>query len=170
MASFDFARIWLPCDVRFMLLHDAAAEIPFEASFDGTFPYEDGPKASALIEQGWAISLNAAFCVLYEICLLPSPEEDVSRERRHELVREWAAGPEHPLKAPLLRCAAALINCACLPWQEGIDLMRRVGEYPGQRAALGIAYFASDSESCEGDRALTVVDNEVRQGWDQQGI
>jgi len=49
-----------------MILHDADAEKAFEAAIDGRFPYEAG-SASGLIQQGWAISLNAAFYVLDEL-------------------------------------------------------------------------------------------------------
>ena len=151
-----------------MILHNAAAEKPFEASFDGRFPYEDA-SASTLIRQGWAISLNAAFCVLHELCRPPHPST-VSKERLRELLTEWAAGPDHPLKTPVLQAANALIHETPLDWQEGIELMRQVGSYDGQRAALSIVYFASDCDSTEGDKALTETDDGIREHWDAKGI
>lgn len=170
MSAFDPLRtLARPWEAGRMLLHDAKAEIPFEISFDGCFPYDDEVAASALIEQGWGISLNAAFCVLDELCR-PPHQNSVSSQRQRELVSEWTGGPEHALKAPLLRCATALIDGTPLPWQEGVELMSSVGEYDGQRAALSIAYFASDAGSGEGDHALTVVDIEIRQKWDAKGV
>jgi len=151
-----------------MVLHDAEAEVSFIAPFDCRFPYDD-PSASALIRQGWQISLNAAFCVLNELCR-PPKHSDVDEDRLRELVTEWAAGPDHPIKAPMLRAAHALIDGTPLPWLEGVELMKRVAAYDGQRAALGIAYFASDCDNPEGDDALTRTDAEIRQQWDAMGV
>jgi hypothetical protein len=151
-----------------MILHNAETEKSFQGSFDACFPYEDA-SASALIRQGWAISLNAAFCVLDELCRPPDPRS-VSKERLRELVSEWAAGPDHPLKIPVLDAANALINDATLDWKQGVELMRQVGRYDGQRAALGIAYYASDCDSTEGNEALTEIDTSLREQWDAKGV
>lgn len=151
-----------------MIMHNTDAEKRFIAPFDCCFPYDD-PSASQLIHQGWEISLNAAFCVLNELCRPPTPTH-VGRERLRELVAEWATGPDHPLKAPLLHAARALIEGTPLPWQEGVELMKHVGGYDGQRAALGIAYFASDCDTREGDDALTLIDSEIRESWETKGV
>jgi hypothetical protein len=151
-----------------MILHDTEAEKAFIAPFDaGRFPYDD-PSGSRIIRQGWAISLNAAFCVLSELCRPPTLN-CVSKERMRELVAEWATGSDHALKAPLLRAASALIEGTPLAWREGVEMMRRVGDFEGQRAALGIAYMASDCDSREGDNALTLADAEIRQHWEANG-
>ena len=146
----------------------ADAEIPFEASFDASFPHDD-VSAIEIIRQGWAISLNAAFCVLHEICQPPHPRA-VSRERLRELVSEWSVGADHPLKAPVLQAANALIDEEPLDWRRGVELMKQVGSYDGQRAALAIVYFASDCDSFEGDKALTEIDTIIRVHWDAIGI
>jgi hypothetical protein len=151
-----------------MILHDAGAEEAFEASFDGRFPYENA-SASILICRGWEISLNAAFCVLHELCRPPHPRA-VSKERLRELVTEWAGGPDHPLKAPVLHAANALIDETALNWKEGVELMMQIGSYDGQRAALAIAYFASGCDSPEGDEALTETDASIRMQWEAEGI
>ena len=152
-----------------MILHDPDAEPPFQASIDARFPYEDA-SASVLIQQGWAISLNAAFCVLDELCRPPLTSGAVPKDRLRKLLAEWAAGPDHPLKLPVLRAARALIEGKSLDWQEGVELMKQVGSFDGQRAALGIAYFASDCDSPEGDEALTVTDTEIREMWQAKGV
>jgi hypothetical protein len=152
-----------------MLLHDAEAEIPFEASFDARFPYDDETAASALIKRGWRISLNAAFCVLHELSR-PPHQESVSKERLRQLLTEWTAGPDHPLKAPVLRAAKILTEDEALDWREGAELMRRVGTYDGQRAALALVHFASDCDSPEGDKALSALDAEIREHWDERGV
>jgi hypothetical protein len=151
-----------------MVLHDAEAEKSFTAPFGCGFPY-DGPSALALIRQGWQISLNAAFCVLHELCR-PPKHCDVAKDRLRELVGEWAAGPGHPIKAPVLHAAHTLIEGTSLPWREGVELMKRVSDYDGQRAALAIAYFASDCDSPEGEEALTRTDADIREQWDARGI
>ena len=151
-----------------MILQDPAAEKPFEGSIDARFPYGDA-SASALIRQGWAISLNAAFCVLDELCRPPYPR-NVSKERLRELVSEWAAGPDHPLKLPVLHAANALIDDTPLNWKEGVNLMRQVGRYDGQRAALGIVYFASCCNTPEGNDALTETDTQIRAQWEAKGV
>lgn len=151
-----------------MNLHNADAEKAFVASFEMRFPYENAA-ASRLIRTGWSISLNAAFCVLNELCRPPHPHA-VAKERLRELASEWADGPDHQLKAPVLHAANALIDDAPLDWKEGIKVMRQVGSYDGQRAALGIVYFACDCDSTEGDRALTEADIEIRKQWDAKGV
>lgn len=156
------------CDLAQMILSDPDAEKSFEASFDACFPYEDA-SASKLICQGWAISLNAAFCVLDELCRPPYPRT-VSQDRLRELLSEWAAGPDHPLKAPVLHAANALIDDAPLVWEQGVELMKQVGSHDSQRAALGIVYFASDCDSTEGNEALTETDKEIRERWDARGV
>jgi hypothetical protein len=152
-----------------MLLHDRAAEIPFEASMDARFPYTDRHKASALIAEGWAISLNASFCVLEEICRAPRGAI-VTPERQRELVAEWGAAFEHPLKGPLLRCAEALIDHEALPWNEAVSAMYQVSMFDGQRAALNIVYFSADCDSEEGDEALTSTDRQIREAWEKKGV
>ena len=169
MSAFDpFAVIRVLCERAHMILHNTDAEKPFEASFDGRFPYES-PSASVLIRQGWAISLNAAFCVLDELCR-PGFSCRVSKKRLRDLVSEWAAGPDHPLKAPVLKAAHALIDATPLDWKDGVELMKQVASYDGQRAALGIVYFASDCDSPEGDAALTKADAQIRAQWDAKGV
>lgn len=152
-----------------MNLHDVAADAAFEALIDAKFPYDEPAKASAYIAQGWSISLNAAFCVLQEICR-PGQGTDVSRQRLVELVSEWRSGPEHPLKAPLLACASALIDGTPLPYPDGVRIMDEVAKYDGQRAALGIAYFASDCDTPEGDRALEDAFQRISREWERKGV
>ncbi len=48
--------------------------------------------------------------------------------------------------------------------------MRRMGTYEGQRAALALVYSASDCDSPEGDEALSALDTEIREQWDERGV
>jgi hypothetical protein len=152
-----------------MILHNYALEGAFHRAFDARFPYPDKAASSALIARGWLISLNASFCVLEEICR-PPRSSTVGAERLKELVSEWAAGPDHPLKGPVLRAASALIEKQPLPWNEGVDLMKHVAQYDGQRAALNIVYFASDWQTTEAEEVLERTSNEVRHAWDAKGV
>jgi len=151
-----------------MILHDDDAETPFRDAIDCRFPYDEG-SASDLIRRGWEISLNAAFCVLDEICR-PPRSRPVARARLRELAAEWAAGPDHPLKTPVLRAANALIEGTPLSWRDGVDLMITVGRFDGQRAALGLIYCASDCESPDGDHALSRTDADIRDKWKSKGV
>lgn len=51
--------------------HNFEVEAPFLERFDCCFPYGDREAASALIREGFEISLNGAFGVLEEICRPP---------------------------------------------------------------------------------------------------
>ena len=152
-----------------MNLHDAAADAAFDALIDARFPYDERAKASAYIAQGWSTSLNAAFCVLQELCR-PPHGVNVSRERLVELIAEWRSGPGHALKAPLITCARALVDGTSLAWRDGLLIMDAIAKYDGQRAALGIAYFASDCGTPEGDKALEEVFQRICREWERKGV
>ena len=151
-----------------MILHDHKSEKAFLAIIDCRFPYND-PSASMLIQQGWTISLNAAFLVLHELCR-PHLHRNVSKELLRQLISEWATGPDHALKIPLLDAARALVDGNPIPWRKGIELMSRVGEYDGQYNALAIVYFASDCDSQEGDDALELANAQIRLRWEAKGV
>jgi hypothetical protein len=147
-------------------LTNDAAEAAFFATFELSFPYDDEAAATALIEEGWAISPNAAFCVLNELCRLPHTSATTTA-RQLALIDEWAkAGPAHPLKRDLLQCARALASDQTVTLEYGLTVMRDVSFHEGQRAALSIAYFATDLTQDDSDR-LTQFEANVRAGWDQ---
>ncbi|PAP95329.1 hypothetical protein [Mesorhizobium wenxiniae] len=87
-----------------------------------------------------------------------------------ELVEEWSLGPDHPLKQPMLRCAPALIQNEPLPWHEASAVMQEIGLYDGQRAALGIAYFAGDNSTSEGEIGLSNTNHRIRETWVTKGV
>lgn len=149
--------------------NDFAREREFEARIDACFPYDDAARSTALIQEATVISLNATCCVLDEICR-PPQSEAVSQERQRELLTEWAASFEHELKEPLLMCATALIGRHRLDWQIAVQVMERVGEFDGQRAALSVAYFAGDCDSTEGDRGLEDAAERIAGTWESKGV
>ena len=140
-------------------------EQKFVESFDAKFPYDDEEAATALIHQGWAISPNAAFCVLEEICRLPRGAA-VDTGAQHSLAAQWAASGQHPLMSAVLRCAAALIDSTPLSSRDAVGIMRDVSAYSGQYAALNIAYFSGDCSTPEGDGALEQASIEIRKQWE----
>ena len=148
-----------------MKLGDHEAEIRFAAKIDCEFPYRDHAMAAAIIDEGWSLSMDAAFAVLHEICRKPESER-VTQKRQHDLVDEWAANFEHPLKEPMLRCARALIEKDWLPWDEAVMVMKQIERFEGQYAALNIAYFSGDGNSYEGDTELETTRERILAGWD----
>ena len=139
-------------------------EQEFADSFHAKFPYRDKEAAAALIHQGWAISPNAAFCVLHEICRPPlGAESDI--DLQNELLDCWLVSGDHPLKPSIVACAIALINDRPLPWQAIVELMKKIDRFPDEYAALAVAYSASDCESTEGNAALDNEDDRIRRRW-----
>jgi hypothetical protein len=152
-----------------MTLHDTAAEVAFFDPIDAAFPYNDAERASALIAEGWSISLNAAFFVLHEICW-SGPTAGVSRRRLIGLLEEWRSGPGHPLKEPLIKCAMAIIEDALLPLEDGLIIMDEIAAYEAQRNALAIASFASYREAPGLDEALEEAYQRIVGEWEQKGV
>jgi hypothetical protein len=152
-----------------MRLHDSTREELFLETFDARFPYYDEENASALIREGAAISLNAACCVLNEICR-PPISKAVTKDRQHELLDEWAEAVRHELIAFVLPCAQMLIEGDRLPWAEAVEIMEQVGAYDAQRAALNIVYFSGDCDDEEGDDALNLAHSRICSRWEKMGI
>ena len=140
----------------------------FADAIDGRFPYADLQAAAALIAEARAISANAAFCVLYEISCPPHPREDhVTVERQRELLGIWADGFQHPLATPLLQCAATIIGDSPLATEQALRIMKDIGAFQGQNAALAIASAAAYVH----DEELTRVDSLeelIRARWENE--
>jgi hypothetical protein len=145
---------------------DVVAAMRFAAKIDCRFPYRDRASASALIAEGWSISLDAAFGVLHEICRKPK-SSPVTRQRQHQLMDEWAARFDHPLREPLLRCARALTEKKPLAWEEAVSVMEEVGKFDAQFSALNIAYFSGDCDSDEGASGLEAARDRICRAWSE---
>jgi hypothetical protein len=140
-------------------------EQEFASSFHAKFPYLNKEAASVLIQKGWSISPNAAFCVLHEICRPPFGTT-VQAESLHLLTREWSKAGDHPLKRSLVGAAVSIIDGDPLPWPTAIDLMHAIGANDGYYAALAIAYFAGDCSTDEGNEALEKACKAIKSRWD----
>ncbi len=75
---------------------DDVTEEEFIKTVDCLFPYDDEVQAIELIKIGSAISPNAAFMVLHEICR-PPRSSHVAASRVNELLAKWTAAAHHPL-------------------------------------------------------------------------
>ena len=139
------------------------AEVRFAAKFDCRFPYLDQAAATTLIEEGWALSPNAAFVVLHEICRKPHSAK-VSCKRQSELIDQWIAKGSHPLQEQIVQCARVLVQGCRLPWRQAAMVMEVVANYPHQYAALSIAYFSGDCDG-EGDAQLEATHSRITNGW-----
>ncbi|KQW73137.1 hypothetical protein ASE17_09310 [Phenylobacterium sp. Root77] len=152
-----------------MLDFDADKEISFASDLFVRFSHDDRGVASGLIDEARSISFNACCCVLNEICR-PAIPGKVAPGRQLELLDEWAKGIEHPLKEAVLRCAVALINAEPLSYEACRRLMDDIARYDGQRAALGLAYFAGDPDDQEGDVRLQSHLEAVTKQWADRGV
>jgi hypothetical protein len=150
-----------------MVHHEPDAVVLFTAKIDCRFPYGDRALASALIEEGRSISLEASFCVLEQICRKPKSDR-VTPKRQQELIEEWAAGFEHTLKEPMLHCARTLTEKQRLSWQEAVGVMEQIGQSEAQYAALNIAYFSGECDSDEGATQLEAAHNRIRLAWSER--
>lgn len=147
--------------------HDAARELPFQDLIDADFPYDQDEKALSIIKDARSISANATYIVLYEICCLPFPNV-ASKERQRELVRVWADGFEHPLKASMLRCAEHVIVGTALPLPDALAMIEEVGRFEGQRAALALVCFYPGADEIWDGETINASDR-IRRLWDAAG-
>ncbi|MCW5703552.1 MAG: hypothetical protein KIT82_13350 [Bradyrhizobium sp.] len=135
-------------------------EQSFMDEIDARFPYEDRERCAALIDRGIAISPNAAFAVLHEICR-PGRGVSVSADRLMEHLAYWRSAFKHPAADMLAEVAEAMIHRRDLPVEDVIGRMRILAQYPGLYAALAILYFSCDDV----DERIEPVDAEIRNNW-----
>lgn len=88
---------------------DDVTDEEFIEIVDCRFAYDDKVQASELIKLGLAISPNAAFMVLHEICRPPRSSQVVA-SRVNELFEKWTAAVQHPLVLEVLPVATAMIQ------------------------------------------------------------
>ena len=123
-------------------------EDEFIKTVDCRFPYDDEVRARELIKLGSAISPNAAFMVLHEICRPPRSSQVVI-SRANELLGEWSVAVHHPLVQEVLPAAKAMIQKREFSPVEAICVMKSISPYRNQFSALSIPYFACDDTTGE---------------------
>jgi hypothetical protein len=141
--------------------HNTDEEQAFLDRIDCHFPYNDEGAAQRLIEEACGISLNAAFCVLQEICCPPHPSP-VTLARQQELLIQWMAIVDHPLAEAVRPCAIALLDRAEVPSGVAGPILERVARHDGQLAALALVISATDDTAT----SISALEQEIRRGWD----
>ena len=94
--------------------------------------------------------------------LAPPRGETASPELKAQVFAVLERGIAHPLADPVLSAARRLAAGGELSVPEAVFLLRQIAQYPGQYAALSIAYLGCDD-------AAGVADQEqarIRQSWD----
>ena len=155
----------LLCGLAPIVFVDArVTEEEFAAAIDCRFPYHDRTQWRPTIERGRAISRNAAFMVLEEICR-PPQSAAVTTEVQRELLLEWQDGFVDPLAEAVVRCAIALIDRQPLRTGDVIRIMDVIARDRGQYSALNIAYFAGPDEEDDVERRYA----EIIEAWAKSG-
>lgn len=120
------------------------AEAIFINRIDCRFPYNDKSTCISLINEAAALSTNAMFFIVEELCRIPSSEKNnVTTERLLDLLGQVEEKFEHPLKEIILETAHKMLNGQTLTTEEVISKMEILKKYNGQYAALNILYFSS---------------------------
>jgi hypothetical protein len=140
------------------------AEPAYLDEIDCRFPYSDWGRCVDLIDRGIAISPNAAFGALHEICR-PGASADVPAELLMRLLDYWESRFRHPAADLVGEAASALIRRERLTAEDVIARMRILASYQGQYAALSILYFASSDPEERVER----TDAEIRKRWSAPG-
>ncbi len=141
--------------------HDAGREQPFADRIDACFPYDEPAVALGLIDEAREISMNAAVCVLYEICVPPYPHE-VTRARRHELLAQWMSMVKHPVADLIMPCARALVDDDPVAPSVAEEILRGVSAHDGQLAALAVVVASTDDTA----PSIVALEHELRRRWD----
>jgi hypothetical protein len=141
--------------------HDAVREQPFADRIDACVPYGEGDAVLALIAEAREISLNAAICVLYEICVPPYPRQ-VSPDRQHELLAQWMSMIKHPVADLIAPCARALVDDEQIPPSVAEEILRDVSKHDGQLAALAVVVASTDDAA----PSIVALERDLRQRWD----
>jgi hypothetical protein len=100
-----------------------------------------------LIEQAAALSPNALYSIIEELCRIPhSKRSSVATETLVDLLAITANQLNHPLKELIVDTADKMIRSQELTVEDVILKMQIVQKYPGQFAALSILYFSCDDK------------------------
>ncbi len=134
----------------------------FIDKIDCNFPYNDKEAFLHLIDEAAALSTNAMFFVIEELCRVPSSNKDkVTADFLLDLLSETKSKFHHPLKEMVLDTASTMIKRQELTVDEAISRMESVKSYEGQFSALNIIYFSCDDKE---DRLETIY-NSIISDW-----
>jgi hypothetical protein len=136
-------------------------ETAFMNEIDARFPYDNSEQCKALIDRGIAISPNAAFGALHEICRPPFGVQNLA-DQLMSLLGYWRSHFDHPAADSLKEVAALMILGQDLPVEDVIARMEFLKKYPRLYAALAILYFACD----DAEGRLEPIYDAIRDRWD----
>ena len=119
------------------------SESEFIQSIQCNFPYHDRLRAMELAGIACSISPNAAFAVADEVSRPPysdSPNPEIC----FEVLDYLALNLHHPLAEPVIDLARmrVAVGQGSISVEDSVRALRQIEEFPGQYAALSIAYFA----------------------------
>ncbi len=123
-------------------------EAEFIEAIDGRFPYGDERLALELIDEGCAISANAAYMVVHELARRPHGNK-AADARCLQLLDLVDARLAHPVKDLVLGVARRMVRRERVPLDECAAIMREVGMYRDQCNALAVVYLACDDDQME---------------------
>lgn len=135
----------------------------FSEVIDCKFPYNDQGKALALMDQANAISANAMFSVLHELCR-PGQNTEVIEDTLPHLIELWGERVDHPLAEGIVPVARLMAGGSMQSVDAALELMGQIAPFKGQYSALSIAYF-----SCaDVHEVLEAPDKKIRSDWAEQ--
>lgn len=136
-------------------------EQTFCDAIDGSFPLDNRERAVRLAITACDISSNAAFFVVDAVAR-PSVTTPARFDIQLKILEEIRERLNHPLADIVLPLAEMLVTGDRIPVERAEEAMRAIGDYPGEHAALTLAYFGADDESGR----LAARYNDVRAAWD----
>jgi hypothetical protein len=137
-----------------------STENAFLDEIDCRLPYGDPARCKALVDRGIAISPNAAFAVLHEICRPPRSAQ-ASESLLMQLLDYWRSRFAHPAAFMLGEVAAAMILKRELSVDDVTERIRTLARYPRLYAALAILCSACDDAEARLEPTVTAI----RQRW-----
>ena len=137
------------------------SESTFIDSIECRFPYHDRSEALHLAAVACSISPNAAFAVVDEISRPPA-DEAIDLAIVSDVLSHIEAHLSHPLTNEIVVLARRLVAGELISVPEAVVVLRKIEAFPGQYAALSVAYFASDDIAGVADSEY----NRIRAAWD----
>jgi hypothetical protein len=129
-------------------------------SIDASFPFSDEKQWRDVIEQGIAISDNAAFYPLYEISSEPAGVR-VDLSNLLKMVGYWSSRYSHPLKEIVLEAAYAAINGSDFSRGKILEYLDIISKYQGMYSAISVILCAGSEE----DEEIEARCNEIYKKW-----
>lgn len=133
-------------------------EIEYIRRIDAHFPFRNGRKWKAVIDQSINISDNAAYMALHAIVVGRPSRLALSETQR--MIDYWSSRYDHPAKSIVLTAARAILSNEFLSEQESLKYLDAVAVYRGLYNAVAIIYAAAKP-----DDRLGSVPDVVERRW-----